>query len=154
MESALKHEWPSANGEVRTYNIGAEGVREYLDRTYGHLPEPQDESKRPRFLTEELGAIKRAKGAEQRRRVNELESKSTNVHESRFVTAEEASERLTSMGLPVNREEIYRRARDGVFPCVRMGRRIWFDWPKIEAWLESGGQALDGGWRKERPTIE
>lgn len=63
----------------------------------------------------------------------------------KLLTAEAVAERLD-----VPKSTIYEAARqnriDGV---VRLGRVLRFDPMKLEAWLESGGQALPGGWRQE-----
>lgn len=45
---------------------------------------------------------------------------------------------------------IYEMARQNrIGGVVRLGRVLRFDPGKFEAWLESGGEALPGGWRQE-----
>lgn len=51
------------------------------------------------------------------------------------------------LGMAVPR--VYERARQGIIPHVRIGRRIMFDPVMVEEWLRNGGKALPGGWRKE-----
>jgi excisionase family DNA binding protein len=63
---------------------------------------------------------------------------------SSLVTADWVAQRL---GEPKHR--IYRWARDGVIPCVHIGRRMKFDREVIEEWIATGGQALPGGWKNE-----
>ncbi|CAN5680078.1 hypothetical protein BH23GEM6_BH23GEM6_04470 [soil metagenome] len=55
-----------------------------------------------------------------------------------------AAERL---GEPLH--AVYRMGRDGLLPVVRLGRRMKVDPAKLENWIDAGGQALPGGWRKE-----
>ena len=43
----------------------------------------------------------------------------------------------------------YELARQGICPHVRLGRQVRFVPEQIEAWIQSGGQALPGGWRQE-----
>ena len=41
-------------------------------------------------------------------------------------------------------------ARQGLLPgVVRLGRRVRFDMDKISAFIEKGGEALPGGWRRQ-----
>ena len=46
-------------------------------------------------------------------------------------------------------DRVYRLAREGIIPCVRLGRQLRFSPKKVEEFIENGGQALPGGWRKE-----
>ena len=39
----------------------------------------------------------------------------------------------------VSPKHIYRLAREGLLPCVRVGRRIRFDKEKIDRWVADGG---------------
>ncbi len=62
----------------------------------------------------------------------------------RLLTPEELAgetglNKRTSLGL----------ARQGILPCVRVGRRVLFDRDVVLQWMRSGGQAYPGGWRKE-----
>src|SRR5580698_9452138 len=48
---------------------------------------------------------------------------------------------------------VYELARRGVLPgVVKVGRQIRFDRARICSFIDSGGQALAGGWRKEQRT--
>ena len=63
----------------------------------------------------------------------------------KLLTAEAVAERLD-----VPKSTIYEAARQNrIGGVVRLGRVLRFDPKKFEAWLESGGQALPGGWRQE-----
>jgi hypothetical protein len=46
---------------------------------------------------------------------------------------------------------VYELARRGVLPgVVRVGRQVRFDLKRILAFIDSGGQGLAGGWRREQ----
>lgn len=49
---------------------------------------------------------------------------------------------------------VYKLAAEGVLPCVRVGRRVYFDLSRIEEWVQAGGQALPGGWRRFPDTAD
>ena len=73
------------------------------------------------------------------------------IHETKetiqlkLITAEAASKRC---GIPLS--TIYDMARENrIGGVVRFGRAIRFDSDKLEAWIQAGGAALPGGWRKE-----
>ncbi len=51
--------------------------------------------------------------------------------------------------LDLRRHRVYELARANILPHVRLGRQIRFSAEKIQEFIESGGQALPGGWRKE-----
>ena len=51
--------------------------------------------------------------------------------------------------IDVKPARVYELAQQNLIPHIRMGRQVRFDLDKVEAWLESGGQALPGGWRQE-----
>ena len=54
--------------------------------------------------------------------------------------------------LGVDEARVYEMAREHIFPpgvVVKLGRNVRFDMEKLETWIESGGQALPGGWRKD-----
>lgn len=51
--------------------------------------------------------------------------------------------------IDVKPSRVYELAQQDLIPHIRMGRQLRFDLDKVEAWLESGGQALPGGWRQE-----
>ena len=46
-------------------------------------------------------------------------------------------------------QSIYEACRQNTIPHVRCGRRVLFDQDVLEAWIQEGGQALPGGWRRE-----
>ena len=63
----------------------------------------------------------------------------------KLITAEAVAERLD-----VPKSTIYEAARQNrIGGVVRLGRVLRFDPDKLEAWLESGGEALPGGWRQD-----
>lgn len=66
------------------------------------------------------------------------------VENRQLLTAESVADML---GLSV--QEVYRTAREGLIPAVRIGRRLRFDPDRLARWIEAGGQALPGGWRRE-----
>jgi excisionase family DNA binding protein len=66
---------------------------------------------------------------------------------NRLMTANEAA---TALSLSV--WSVYEAARDGVIPCIRVGRRVRFDPEQLEVWKTAGGTTFDGGWRREPTT--
>ncbi len=44
---------------------------------------------------------------------------------------------------------IYALAKVGIIPAVRIGRRVMFDPDALDRFIEAGGAALPGGWRRE-----
>ncbi len=48
-----------------------------------------------------------------------------------------------------NRARVYELVREGLLPCVRMGRAVAFDPDALERWIADGGSALPGGWKRE-----
>lgn len=52
----------------------------------------------------------------------------------RLLTAE-----LLARAVSVSTSRIYQLARDGVIPCVRIGRQVRFDPARVVAWLAQGG---------------
>lgn len=70
-------------------------------------------------------------------------------HKTRkLLTVDAIAERLD-----VPKSTIYEAARQNrIGGVVRLGRVLRFDPGKFEAWLESGGQALPGGWRQEEAS--
>ena len=54
--------------------------------------------------------------------------------------------------LDVSEARVYEMAKLGIIPCVRLGRLVRFRMDAIEAFVEQGGAALPGGWRKELET--
>jgi len=58
----------------------------------------------------------------------------------------------TAKELNTSEERVYALAREGVFPrgvVVRLGRQIRFDPEKLREFINQGGAALPGGWRRE-----
>ena len=49
----------------------------------------------------------------------------------------------------ISNERVYALAREGILPCVRLGRQLRFSPGKISQFIENGGKALPGGWRRE-----
>lgn len=55
----------------------------------------------------------------------------------------------TEFGTP---QRVYTAVREGVLPigvAVRLGRKILINEEKYQAWINAGGSALPGGWRRE-----
>ncbi|ELK43456.1 helix-turn-helix domain-containing protein [Brevibacillus agri] len=50
--------------------------------------------------------------------------------------------------LGISKERSYAIARDGLLPTVRIGRQIRVDQEQLNSWIQNGGQALSGGWRR------
>lgn len=48
-----------------------------------------------------------------------------------------------------NRSHLYKMAREGLIPSIRIGRSVRFHPEQIEEWMRNGGQALEGGWRHQ-----
>jgi excisionase family DNA binding protein len=48
----------------------------------------------------------------------------------------------------VTPERAYELARTGILPAVRFGRQVRVDRNKLMTWIEQGGQAYSGGWKK------
>lgn len=42
----------------------------------------------------------------------------------------------------------YELARTGLLPTVRLGRQVRVEERRLIAWIEAGGAALPGGWKK------
>ena len=40
-------------------------------------------------------------------------------------------------------------AREGILPVVRLGRQLRVDPQRLSRFVEEGGKALPGGWRRE-----
>ena len=49
--------------------------------------------------------------------------------------------------LNVTEARVYSMAREGLLPVVKLGRHIRVDQDKLNEWIDSGGQALPGGWK-------
>ena len=50
--------------------------------------------------------------------------------------------------LSIPKARAYQLARDSLIPVVRIGRQIRVSEEALAAWVEHGGQALPGGWRR------
>jgi len=50
--------------------------------------------------------------------------------------------------LPLSRVQIYSLVRQEIIPAVKIGRRLYFDPDQINRFIESGGRAWPGGWRR------
>ena len=50
------------------------------------------------------------------------------------------------------RAQLYRWARHGLIPTVRIGRRVFVEEAALAAFIARGGKALPGGWRKAPVT--
>lgn len=48
----------------------------------------------------------------------------------------------------ISNERAYELARMDILPVVRFGRQIRMDRKKLLEWIDQGGQAYPGGWRK------
>jgi len=77
-----------------------------------------------------------------------LESKADRAHGGagleRLMGVDEVAEVLA-----MKPTSVYELARKGLVPHVRIGRSVRFLPSQLRAFLESGGQALPGGWRAE-----
>jgi excisionase family DNA binding protein len=51
--------------------------------------------------------------------------------------------------LGVTKYRAYQLTRSGIVPCVRIGRSVKVDPDVVEEWIRNGGQAHEGGWRRE-----
>ena len=51
--------------------------------------------------------------------------------------------------LGVTEDRVYSMAREGLIPCVKLGRQIRFSPRVLEEFIRSGGKSLPGGWRRE-----
>lgn len=51
--------------------------------------------------------------------------------------------------LDVTYDRVAQMAREGILPVVRLGRQVRVNPNTLQSWIENGGQALPGGWRKE-----
>ena len=60
-----------------------------------------------------------------------------------MLTMHEVADRLG-----VSLQRAYEMGRAGLLPIVRMGRQIRVEETRLMSWIESGGRALPGGWKK------
>ena len=60
-----------------------------------------------------------------------------------MLTMQEVADRLG-----VSLQRAYEMGRCGLLPIVRMGRQIRVEEARLMSWIESGGRALPGGWKR------
>lgn len=60
-----------------------------------------------------------------------------------MLTMQEVANRLG-----VSLQRAYEMGRCGLLPIVRMGRQIRVEEARLMSWIESGGRALPGGWKR------
>jgi excisionase family DNA binding protein len=60
-----------------------------------------------------------------------------------MLTMHEVADRLG-----VSLQRAYEMGRTGLLPIVRMGRQIRVEEGRLTSWIESGGRALPGGWKR------
>ncbi len=53
--------------------------------------------------------------------------------------------------LRVRKQRVYQLVRAGLLPATRMGRQVRISEPSLRRWINDGGKALPGGWRRD-PT--
>lgn len=58
-------------------------------------------------------------------------------------------EYLSSVFPGIARARCYALAREHPEWCVRVGRRVYIHEQRLEAWIDAGGAALPGGWRRD-----
>lgn len=63
---------------------------------------------------------------------------------TKLLTASKVAEQLDE-----SVEWVYRAAREGIIPSVRLGRKVKFSEEAINEFIRNGGKALPGGWRRE-----
>ncbi len=66
------------------------------------------------------------------------------MNNPRLISCEDVADIL---GVTVPR--VYELARQNIIPAVRLGRQVRVDAHRLEDFLQSGGKALEGGWRHE-----
>lgn len=49
--------------------------------------------------------------------------------------------------LDVPEERVYKMAREGLIPVVRVGRQLRIDPEQLSKWISQGGKTLSGGWK-------
>lgn len=64
----------------------------------------------------------------------------------KLLTAQEVA-RLLGM----SESQVYALGRSGILPVIRIGRSIRIADDQLQDWIEHGGQAWPGGWRKQTP---
>ncbi|MFZ3130750.1 MAG: helix-turn-helix domain-containing protein [Desulfosporosinus sp.] len=56
--------------------------------------------------------------------------------------------------LNVAEDRAYAMAREGILPVIRMGRQLRVDPDQLQIWLDKGGNALPGGWRRQPEDLQ
>jgi excisionase family DNA binding protein len=56
--------------------------------------------------------------------------------------------------LRVSKAAVYALVRSGLLPAVRVGRRVRIAERVLANFIEAGGRAWPGGWRKQPPSPE
>jgi excisionase family DNA binding protein len=51
--------------------------------------------------------------------------------------------------LGISDQRVYALARENILPVVRLGRKVRIDVRQLDIFIERGGQALPGGWKRE-----
>lgn len=51
--------------------------------------------------------------------------------------------------LGVSEARVYDLIREGILPACRLGRQVRVSEDVLREWIENGGQALPGGWRRD-----
>ena len=71
---------------------------------------------------------------------------------SSLVDADHVARRIIGDASKAAKRRVHALAREGVLDgvAVRIGRRLRFDPDALERWIEKGGRALPGGWRRRR----
>lgn len=62
---------------------------------------------------------------------------------TRLLSASEVAEILG-----VRQARVYALLRSGIIPAVHLGRQVRVDEQVLDEWIEAGGQALPGGWKR------
>jgi excisionase family DNA binding protein len=62
----------------------------------------------------------------------------------RLLSAYEVAELLND-----TRPHVLEMAREGLLPCVRLGRKVRFDPEVVQEFIRTGGRSFPGGWRRE-----
>ena len=70
------------------------------------------------------------------------------VTRNSLLRASEVASRLST-----SEQRVHELARLGLLPCVRMGRSVRFDASVVEQWIQTGGKAFEGGWRREAADV-
>ena len=52
--------------------------------------------------------------------------------------------------LGVTPSRFYALARAGIVPVVHLGRQLRVDPKALERWIQEGGKALPGGWKRKQ----